>query len=147
MIAAVHLSLRTTIPLALVVVVLLSWYWSALGSEIVPVRRRRVRRISMVIMFASIPAFVLGLSVFDPARDPIPYVVVWLLAIACVLLVVLSAVLDVAVSIQIQRERYERDLRNAASELRDAVDSRADHAGHSSSRAAEPTGDRVERDS
>jgi hypothetical protein len=122
MIAAVHLSLRMTVPIALLIVVGLAWYWTALAEDEVPASRRRVRRLSMVLMLASLPAFVLGLSVFDPAVDQIAYVIAWLVAIALVFLVFLSALLDVAVSMRIQRERYERDMRQAAAELREAME-------------------------
>jgi hypothetical protein len=129
MIAAVHLSLRMTVPLALLIVVGLAWYWTALAEEEVPVSRRRVRRSSMVLMLVSLPAFVLGLSVFDPAVDQIAYVITWLVAIALVLLVFLGALLDVAVSMRIQREQYERDMRQAAAELREAMETQRERQG------------------
>jgi hypothetical protein len=145
MIAAVHLSLRVTVPIALLIVVGLAWYWTALSEEEVPPSQRRVRRISMVLMLLSLPAFVLGLSVFDPAVDQIAYVITWLVAIMLVLLVVLSALLDIAVSMRIQRERYERDLNRAAAELREAMEARRNQRGEDDTGVDAAVDDAAER--
>jgi len=58
MIGAVLVELIWTLPLALVVAAVASWYFIRLGGDDVPASRRRVRRLSLVAVMVTIPSVV-----------------------------------------------------------------------------------------
>jgi len=123
MIAAVHVDPRVTLPAAILVALILVWFWFRLGRPEVPPARRRVRRLSLFLMLLSLPAFVRGLSYLDrevPA-DQSDYLLAWSLGLMLALAVFLTACADVLVSMRIHRREYEKEIERAGAELREAV--------------------------
>jgi O-antigen/teichoic acid export membrane protein len=121
---AAHVHAAYTISAAIVIVALMVIYWFRLGRSDVPPRRRRVRRISLIGAFVSIPALVAGLTYFGPTSHPIAYVITWSVVLVAVIFVCITAVFDMYVSFEIQQERLSKDLANAREELRDALSKR-----------------------
>ena len=119
--AAVHVDPRLTVTAALVAAGLLVAYWLRLGRAAVPPARRRVRRVSIVLMFVTMPGLVRGLSFVDPALTPREYVVTWSVALIMVLLTLFTALLDGLVTFRRLRSVERRELDDAAASLARAV--------------------------
>ena len=77
MIAAVHIELPITLPLAGLLAMALVWYWRRLSRSSMPHSRRRIRRVTTVLMGICLPVFVLGLSVHDPEVNQQGYLLTW----------------------------------------------------------------------
>jgi hypothetical protein len=123
MIAAVHLDPRITMPIAILVAAGLMWFWFRLGRPEVPASRRRVRRLSVLFMLLSLPAFVRGLSFLDrkvPA-DQGDYLLAWSIGLLLALAVFLTACVDILVSMRLHRREYEKEIERAGAELHEAV--------------------------
>ncbi len=109
MIAAAHLPAMVTIPFALGLVVWIMWYWQRLGRPAVPDSRRRIRRASIIVILASIPFLVRGLSFLDPDTAKWQYVINWLLVLFALGLVVVTAGIDLVNTLRIERtEDHQR---------------------------------------
>jgi hypothetical protein len=121
-VAAVHIAPGITVPLAVVLAGGLVWLWLRLGRRGVPADRRRVRRISIALMLLTLPALVRGASFVDPEIDPRAYLLTWTAVMLMIGLVLLTAGVDVAVSVRLHRIAMERELRDAADELARAID-------------------------
>lgn len=117
MLAATHFHLGLSVPAAALIAGWIVWYWRRLGRPDVPVSRRRIRRASMFLMVISLPMFVRALSVLDPKVDPRQYVATWMLAMAVVGLVILTAALDAINNLRLHRQLHEQEIRLAAREL------------------------------
>jgi hypothetical protein len=124
MLAAAHLPLAFTLPLAAVLVALLAWHWRRLGRAAVPDSRRRIRRASIVLMLMEIPSLLAGFSLIDGSVDPTRYVLVWTGAGIVLLLILTCVVLDVFNTLHLHARRVEDDAVDAAGELIQALEAR-----------------------
>ncbi|MCA9285572.1 MAG: hypothetical protein KDA22_10170 [Phycisphaerales bacterium] len=121
--AAVHLPPLLTLPVAALVVVWALWYWTRLGRSDTPRSRRWVRRASILVVLAGMPALVRGTSFVDPRIAPRAYAEAWTVAIAALFLLVVVAVLDAGNSVRmhvraratLMREELLRPQRRASS--------------------------------
>ncbi len=104
MILAVSLPAAVTIPPALVVAGWIMWYWHRLAAPQVPDSRRRIRRASIIVILASLPILVRGLSFLDHATDHSQYIITWLLVLFTVGLVVVTAGIDLVNTLRIERK-------------------------------------------
>lgn len=108
MIATVHLAPGVSIACAAVLAAIVGWYWRRLGRPHIPPPRRRVRRVSLALQLATLPALVFGLSFADPAVDRAQYVVVWSGVFGLLVLILTSALVDAFVSLRVERRAAER---------------------------------------
>lgn len=115
--ADVHLAPLFTVPPSLLAALVLLWLWMRVSRAEVPAGRRRVRRVSIALMLLALPPLVRGTSFIDPALRPREYLVTWSIVIVLVLLVLVTAAMDVAVSLRLHRELVEREMRRAADDL------------------------------
>jgi len=107
-IAATHLPAAATVPLALALLAVVGWYWTRLGAAGVPPVRRRLRRASPACALAGLPAVAAGFSIVDPDVRPVPYAIVWTIALAALLAVVALAVVDTLACVGEYRRETER---------------------------------------
>ncbi|MCP3902579.1 MAG: hypothetical protein GY715_03000 [Planctomycetes bacterium] len=110
MIADVLADPRLTLPGALLVVVVVAWYWWRLGRVSVPRSRRLIRRASIVLVLLLLPALVRGLSYLDAEIDGRAFVVAWSVATILVLLILLVACIDALMTIGQERQALGHDL-------------------------------------
>jgi len=83
------------IPIALLLVAVCLWYWKRLDRPDVPESRRRIRRLSLLLVLTALPGLVWCSSLLDHRRDPEAYIVGWLACLMLVGLIVLTAIVDV----------------------------------------------------
>jgi Na+/proline symporter len=121
MLAAVHLPLWQSAPVAMLVALWAGWYWWRQGRPRVPRSRRIIRRTSMVLTVVSLPAFVRGLSVVDPSQDGALYVQTWLFAIILIAVVAISALVDAVNSVRLHAAERAREAEESAVELGMAI--------------------------
>lgn len=121
MIAATHLALGWTVPVAIAAAGWSVWYWLRLGRSDVPISRRRIRRVSLVFMALSLPVFVRALSVVDPQVQQREYIATWMLALALVLIVLVAAGVDAINSLRLHHREQSEAMRTAALELAQAI--------------------------
>lgn len=112
--AAVHIPPVYSIPPAILVAAAVVWYWLRLGRADVPVSRRRIRRTSLAIMFVSLPVFVAALSVIDWNVRGSAYVITWSVALLCLLLIIVTAIMDALNNVRLLRAMQQEELLNAA---------------------------------
>ena len=104
MLAAVHLSLAYTLPVALVLGGLGVWGISQLWRGEAPPSRRWIRGVSMAVRIALLGPFVWGLSVVDGDLDPAGYARAWALGVGLLGLSVVIALLDVANTLRLRTD-------------------------------------------
>lgn len=109
----------------------LLWYWLRLGREGVPLSRRKLRRASVVLALLALPTLVAGFSFVDGDVEPRRYLVVWATAVLLVMLIVLTAVLDVINNLRIHARWQEEDAVRAAGELLAVIEARKQAAAKS----------------
>ncbi len=114
--SGIHLHAAVTIPPAVAVGVWVMWYWRRLGRAEVPARRRQIRRASLVVMLASLPLHIAGLSLLTPQIHVRGYVLVWTLALVSLGLLVGLGVLDMFNSLRLERE-HRHDVHLGATRL------------------------------
>jgi hypothetical protein len=102
--ASVHVAPLYTVPEALLLAAAVLWYWWRLGRRDVPVSRRRIRRASLSLVLVTIPVFVGALSFVDPQQRASTYIVLWSVGMLCVLLIMVTAVVDALNNIRLHRE-------------------------------------------
>lgn len=95
----------------------LGWYWRRLGSGEVPDMRRRIRRVSMIVMAVAVFVFLGALSFVDEERTPSRYAVTWAMAITLLLLIVFAAFVDVLNSFRLHRAEARRIAEEARTNL------------------------------
>lgn len=120
MLAAVHVHPVVSMLLACVVCAILVWYWHRLGGDEVPESRRRIRRASLVVMFASLPVMVRALSFVDE-QTPVDYIVSWAMILVLLLLVVLTAFIDLWNNVRLRQIALEEEAVDAAARLHKAI--------------------------
>jgi hypothetical protein len=120
-IGAIHVHPGITIPAAVTLAGWIAWYWVRLGRAEEPESRRRIRRASIIAMLVSLPIFVRALSFVDPETDPQTYVTIWPLALFMLLLVVVTAGLDLANNIRLAAQQRMEELERGAAELAESM--------------------------
>jgi len=123
-VSTVHLGPEATIPAAIAVGAALIWYWIKLGAPHIPASRRRIRRVSLVLILFSLPMFVRALSVIDPDLDPKEYVATWTMALLMVAIVMVIAGVDVMNNLRLLQQQAHLDVEKSARDLLQAIDDR-----------------------
>ncbi len=121
MLAAVHLHWGFTVPPSVIVGVWILWYWKRLAELDFPDSRRRIRRSSLLVMLATLPFFVQGMSFVDSARQIDQYILTWLLVMFCTGLVLMMALLDLLNTMRLARRARARRAIKAVSSLADSI--------------------------
>ncbi len=121
MLAAVHLHWGFTVPPSVIVGVWILWYWKRLAELNFPDSRRRIRRSSLLVMLATLPFFVQGMSFVDAAKQGDQYILTWLLVMFCTALVILTALLDLLNTMRLARRARARRATEAVSSLADSI--------------------------
>jgi hypothetical protein len=107
-----------TVPPAVVIAAALWWYWLRIGHVGAQhASRRRIRRVSTLVMLLSLPLFVHSLSILDPATHPRRFVLQWSVLALLMLIIILSAAVDAINSLRLHREEMRREMIEAANEL------------------------------
>lgn len=101
--ASMHVAAMVAVPMAIAAGLVLVWYWFRMGASAVPPSRRRIRRVSVVLMLASLPMFLRGLSFLDPTVQPREYLLTWMIALLMLLLILITAIADVVNNMLIHR--------------------------------------------
>jgi len=112
--ASVHIPLWASAPPAVALAAVLTWYWIRLGRSDVPLSRRRIRRVSLAVIFVSLPVFVTALSVIDWQVRRSAYVILWSVALLCLLLIMITAIVDAMNNVRLHRRRQQDELLAAA---------------------------------
>ena len=88
-----------SVPLAAIIAGGLVWYFVRLGRADVPIGRRWLRRISVVLALACLAPLVRGLTFVHPHEDRVGFAVAWsivlLILVACLVLATVDAFLVV----------------------------------------------------
>lgn len=123
MILAIHLHPGLTLPVAGVLFAWMTWYWLRLGGECVPASRRKIRRISLVLMLAALPMFVRVLS-FEGRMSPREYVVTWSMALLLMVLIIVVAGLDAMNNMRLLQRQANQEMADSARDLVKALQAR-----------------------
>ena len=121
MLAAVAAHPGLTIPVAVLIALFLLWYWMRMGREDVPTSRRVIRRCSIALMLASLPALVAALSLLDPHIHQRSWVIAWTVVAFLMMLIIASALVDAINNLNLHREEKRQALTKAAAEIIVAV--------------------------
>ncbi len=116
----VHLHPSMTIPPAVLLTVVMAWYWRRLGAGDVPDSRRRIRRASIAVTLLTLPILVHAASFLDAEARPGQYVITWLLVMFCIGLVLLTAGLDVLNTMRLSHLHRRQRLERATADLIEA---------------------------
>jgi C4-dicarboxylate-specific signal transduction histidine kinase len=122
--AVVHLSPLISIPLATLTLGWMIWYWIHLGRPEAPSGRRKLRRVSLVLMFVLLPLLVAALSFLDPAHHQRQYIMAWMSAMLLVAILLIMAGLDALNTLRLVQQQTHEELREAAGELAEAIKAR-----------------------
>lgn len=125
-VAAVHLPPAVVIPIAVVVAVLVVLYWWRLGFAQVPFARRKIRRVTLVVILVTLPVLVRALSYLDPAIEPTQYVVSWLVVLGAMVLLIVLSILDVVITAHVHAAEQEASIRRDAPDLFKALQNEID---------------------
>jgi len=122
MIGVIHVHWAAVVPVAVVALLFLAWYWKRLGRPEVIASRRRIRRVSLIIMAVVVVLVVRGLSFVDPAVEGRAYAIIWTLAVVGVALVVMTAVVDALNSFRAHNEERQAELAETAATVFKALE-------------------------
>lgn len=126
LIGAIHVHPAVTVPIGVIVLAWMAWYWLRLGRKGVPASRRIIRRCSLAAMLIGLPALVAAASYFDPdGGDAQAYVMSWLIAMLVLLIVVVLAIVDGLNSMYVHSLIKREEAIRAADELVAAMEQRA----------------------
>lgn len=119
MLGAVHVSAAISVGVALLLACGVLTYWVTLGAPEVPVSRRRIRRLSLILMLAGLFCTLCGASFFDPEvpGQRLSYAYSWTLALASIVGVVLTAVADFVNSLRLHLGQQARVAERTAEEV------------------------------
>lgn len=98
---APHLPAWLAVPLGMLVGFVLAWLWWRVGRAGVARSRRFIRRTSLLLALMLVPMLVVGTSFVDSASQPRRYVEVWVVAMAILALIVLTAIADAINSVRL----------------------------------------------
>ena len=121
---AVHLPPALTVPFVCGLAVLGIWYWRRMGRGSIPPIRRRLRRIGLLLGAFGLVLITAAISFLDPAVHRLAYLLAWLGVLFVVLIAVVVATIDAAMTIRLHQKSVERQLVRDALRLRGAVDER-----------------------
>lgn len=124
-------------PVAGVLAIAVLWYWIRLGRADIPISRRRIRRSSLAIILVTIPVLFGALSLIDPTVRGSAYVILWSVAMICLLLIVVTAVVDALNSMRLHREAAHEEAVEATANIIRALQKHDDRA---QVRSAQSTG-------
>ncbi len=114
--AAIHMSPAVTVPLGLFMTLVLAWYWHSIGLPDVPSSRRRIRRVSLGFIEATLICLVLAMSFIDHATQPSAYVFAWTGVLLLLLLVLVTAVIDLVNNMRLEEFAKQDRVIEAAAE-------------------------------
>ncbi len=114
---AVHLAPSISISIASVLAVLIVLYAWFLGRAEVPAPRRKIRRMSLIVMLATLPVLVRALSFINPSIQPTQYVVSWLIVLAAMIILIFLAIFDVFITAHVHAREQEARIRRDAPDL------------------------------
>ena len=117
MIVAALLPWVLTVPIATVGAICVLWYWIALEKPSVPPSRRRIRRVSMIVMLVSLPVLVQALSFSNHQSNPNQFVVTWSMVLFLLMLVMITAIVDAVNTTKIHREQQLQEMAKAAADM------------------------------
>ena len=100
------------------------WYWVRLGRSDVPPSRRKLRRISLMLMLVLLPMLIGGLSIVDRQAEPNRYVMVWVLAMLVILMITATAGLDAMNSLRLIQRQAHESMAQSARDLSAAIAAR-----------------------
>ena len=123
MLAVVHILPSISIPVAIVLAVLIVWYSWRLGSDHVPPSRRKIRRMTLLLMLVTLPILVRALSYLDPSIEPTQYVVSWLIILVAMMILVIFAAIDIFLTANAHARQQEANIRRDAPSLFKALQS------------------------
>jgi hypothetical protein len=87
-----------TVPLALLAVAALAWYFARLGRPEVPTARRWIRRVSAAILAAATIPLVRALSFVHPHEDRAGWALAWSVVLLATVVCALLAIVDLAMT-------------------------------------------------
>lgn len=87
-----------TVPVAVVVLAALAWYFIRLGRADVPRGRRILRRVSIVFVTGAVVSLVAGLTFIHPHEDRVGFAIAWLAVSVSVIVCAVLAALDVVLT-------------------------------------------------
>jgi Ca2+/Na+ antiporter len=114
MLAAAHILPSLSIPIAVVIAIIIVWYGWRLGSDHVPSSRRKIRRMTLLLMLVTLPILVRALSYLDPSIEPTQYVVSWLIILVAMVFLVMFAAIDIFVTAHAHARQQEANIRRDA---------------------------------
>lgn len=129
-------SVLTALPVAALII----WYFLRLGRDDVPVSRRRVRRVSLIAVLATLPMLVRVFSFVDPEQQPTAFIIWWSLIFVMILLIVATALLDMVNNFRLHHETMQAELHDAAAELAEAMRKRREQQQHDKDETADERG-------
>ena len=123
MLAVVHILPAISIPVAFVIAMLIVWYSWRLGADHVPPSRRKIRRMTLLLMLITLPILVRALSYLDPSIEPTQYVISWLIILAAMMFLVIFAAIDIFLTANAHARHQEANIRRDAPSLFKALQS------------------------
>ena len=112
-----------TIPVLLVGLSLIVWYWMRLGRRSVMPIRRRLRRGGLAVASVTLLLTAVALSGIDADLHPGAFILAWGGVLLLVFLAVGLACLDALVTVRLHQKSLERQMVRDALALRRAMDS------------------------
>ncbi len=113
-----------SVSVGVIALVLVWWYWLVIGDERVPLSRRRLRRTTTMVILVAIPLMVAGLSFINRHTQPRSFVLAWTLVLLLMFLIILGAALDALNSLRLRSRELDREVADAAKQLKKALDNK-----------------------
>lgn len=129
-----------TLPIAMLIVAGVIWYFLRLGRDDVPPSRRRVRRLSLVAALATLPMLVWVLSFIRPEQQPGLFIALWSIVFVLILIIVALALLDMVNNLRLHHETVQAELHEAAAELAEAMRKRRERQQSDKGESADERG-------
>jgi hypothetical protein len=130
MIASVLIHPAVSVVLGAVAIVGLWLYWALLGMPEVPPSRRKIRRLTTMLLLISMPPMICALSFIDRVTHPIEFVLAWTFVFFMMLLVMAGGILDALNSVRLHQQRLEREVAKAAKDVLEAARRRESDSAH-----------------
>lgn len=112
-----------TVPVLLLCLAMIVWYWIRLGRRSVMPIRRRLRRAGLGVALVTVLVASAALSGIDADLRPWAFILAWGGVLLLVLLAVGLACLDALVTIRLHQKSVERQMLRDALALRRAMES------------------------
>jgi len=116
-----------SVPVAMVVIAALAWYFMRLGRPEVPRSRRMLRRLSIAFVASATASLVIGLTFIHPHENRVGFALAWLAVSVSVIACAVLAAVDVVVTTrqglhefrELKKETFGGGRRGASGESRD----------------------------